>query len=242
MSDPQTSQSLALYATPPHPCGYLPEIEATTVFADPLTPKSKSLYSVLAREGFRRSGEHIYRPYCPDCQACIPIRLPVAEFRLRRNQKRTWMANQDLRVIVTPPLFKEEHFLLYQRYIAARHRGGGMDNPDRKHFMEFLTSSWSDTVFFEFRMGGSLLAVAVVDRLNGALSAVYTFFDPEHGHRSLGRLAVLFEIKEARKQGLQWLYLGYWIKGCRKMQYKNEYQPLEYYINGHWTRRQNLCE
>jgi arginine-tRNA-protein transferase len=112
-----------------------------------------------------------------------------------------------------------------------------MDHPDPQHFMDFLTSSWSETVFYEFRLERRLLAIAVVDYLIDALSAVYTFFDPQYAKRSLGRLAILYEIKEAKERGLKWLYLGYWVSGCRKMQYKNEYQPLEYLSGSRWIRQ-----
>ncbi len=230
------SASLAFYTTPAYTCSYLPERQAVTLFIDPVTPKNSSLHAILSRYGFRRSGEHLYRPRCPGCQACIPVRVPVAEFHPRRNQQRTWRHNQDLSVIAVPAIFKHEHFRLYQRYLSARHRGGGMDNPTPQGFMEFLTSSWADTVFYEFRLDQCLLAVAVADRMDGALSAVYTFFDPAHPARSLGRFTVLYEIEQARAAGLKWLYLGYWIEECKKMRYKNEYQPLEYYLNGCWIR------
>ncbi|HYY16343.1 MAG TPA: hypothetical protein VE965_06835 [Gammaproteobacteria bacterium] len=127
-----------------------------------------------------------------------------------------------------PPDFKHEYFQLYQKYLAARHPGGGMDNPTPQSFMEFLTASWADTIFYEFRLDRHLLAIAVVDRMEDALSAVYTFFDPDHSARSLGRFAILCEIEAARIAGLKWLYLGYWIKECRKMRYKSEYRPFEY--------------
>lgn len=110
-----------------------------------------------------------------------------------------------------------------------------MDDPTPESYMSFLTCSWATTWFVEMRQGDSLLAVAVVDELRDALSAVYTFFDPDYANRSLGRFAVLFEIEQARRQGLNWLYLGYWISNCTKMRYKNEYQPLQYFRDGYWT-------
>ena len=116
--------------------------------------------------------------------------------------------------------------------------GGGMDNPTHESYMQFLTASWAKTVFYEMRLrdDNTLLAVTVVDIMENALSAVYTFFDPDYGHKSLGRFAILFQIKEARKLEFDWLYLGYWIENCRKMNYKDEYQPLEYYRNNDWIR------
>lgn len=128
--------------------------------------------------------------------------------------------------------------VLYEKYLLGRHMGGGMDNPTPESYMKFLTASWAKTAFYEMRLQGdnSLLAIAVVDIMENALSAVYTFFDPAYAHKSLGRFAVLLQIEEARKQGLSSLYLGYWIEDCKKMNYKDEYQPLEYYRNSDWRR------
>lgn len=111
-----------------------------------------------------------------------------------------------------------------------------MDNPSRNNYLEFLTSSWSDTYFYEMRYEDSLVCVAVVDLMHNAMSAVYTFFDPDYAKNSLGKYAILYEIAEARRLELDWLYLGYWIEGCNKMEYKSEYRPAEYYIENEWRR------
>lgn len=228
---------LNFYATPPHRCSYLPGREAVTLFADPRFPKTNALYARLSARGFRRSGEHLYQPHCPGCDACVPIRLPVHEFHARRQQRRTWKQNQDLTAEVKSAAFNQEQFDLYRRYIAARHAGGGMDDPTPDSYMNFLTASWADTAFIEFRQSGRLLAVAVADQMTDSLSAVYTFFDPAAAQRSPGRYAILYLIQLARESGRQWLYLGYWIEDCRKMRYKTEYQPLEYYRRGRWQRQ-----
>ena len=229
-------QKLGFYATPPHACNYLPDREAVTLFADPRFPKNSRLYSALADCGFRRSGEHLYTPHCDSCASCIPVRVPVNEFKRSRNQARNWKGNADLLVKQLPAEFSEEHFALYQRYLKFRHPDGGMDNPTPDSYMEFLTASWADTFFLEIRLGKTLVAVAVTDIMDNALSAIYTFFDPELEKRSLGRYAILYQIEQSRQRGFSWLYLGYWIKRCRKMSYKAEYQPLEYYVNNQWTR------
>jgi arginine-tRNA-protein transferase len=226
----------SMYATPPHECSYLPEREATTVFIDPLFRKNSKIYSTLSQHGFRRSGEHLYRPQCHSCSACIPVRLPVASFTPRRNQQRTWKKNQDLQVTPTKATFKQEHFELYQYYLASRHQGGGMDHPSPESFVHFLTSSWSRTIFYEFRLQEQLVAVAVADFFDHGLSAVYTFFNPDYAERSLGVFAILWEIEEAKRLGKTWVYLGYWIKECHKMNYKTQYQPLEYYRQGNWHK------
>lgn len=229
------SDSLGFYATPEHACSYLAGQQATTLFADPDYPKNKKIYTALASIGFRRSGEHVYQPYCRNCSACIPIRIPVSTFTPDRNQKRTWKRNRDLNCYIREAAFDPEHFQLYKKYIDTRHAGGGMDNPDEKSYMEFLSASWTDTRFIEFRHEGKLVAVAVIDLMENALSAVYTWFDPSCSSRSLGRYAVLYEIELAREYSYSWLYLGYWIDQCDKMKYKNEYRPCEIYVDNNWS-------
>lgn len=236
MTSPAAFKLLGFFATPPHECSYLPERQAVTIFADPDFPKDRRLYTLLSEHGFRRSGRHIYRPRCPGCKACVPVRVPVAEFRPRRSQRRNWRDNRDLRVQAREPVYRREHFALYQTYLDARHPGGGMDNPTPGQYLEFLTSTWSETVFYELRLGPRLAGVAVVDRLDDGLSAVYTFFDPGLRGRGLGTYAVLWEIEQARHEGLRWLYLGYWIEASPKMRYKTDYQPLEYFHQGSWQR------
>lgn len=228
--------TFGFYTTPPYSCSYLPGRVATTLFADPHVRKDGTLYSVLSAHGFRRSGEHLYRPRCQSCQACVPVRVPVAEFTPRRVQSRTLALNADLALRILPAQYSDEHFELYCRYLRHRHPGGGMDNPSQESYVDFLLSTWAETLLIEFRHEGRLLAVAVADRMDDALSAVYTFYAPEEARRSLGRNAVLTEIAEARRLGLRWLYLGYWIEDCRKMRYKVEYQPIEYYWDGAWRR------
>jgi arginine-tRNA-protein transferase len=231
-------QKLNFYATPPHECNYLPDREATTLFADPHFKKNTRLYSALADCGFRRSGEHLYTPHCDYCSSCIPVRIPVNEFTASRNQKRTWKQNRELKINKLAAEFNDEHFSLYEKYLLSRHSGGGMDNPTPESYMQFLTASWAETVFYEMRLADDdrLIAVAIVDLMENALSAVYTFFDPEYSHLSPGRFAILYEIEQARRQKLSFLYLGYWIENCKKMSYKDEYHPLEYYRNNDWFR------
>jgi len=232
-------QRLGFYATPPHNCNYLPEQEAVTLFADPHFPKNTRLYSALADCGFRRSGEHLYIPHCSACSSCVPVRIPVNEFIPSRNQLRTIKKNRKLTINRMPAEFDQEHFTLYKRYLASRHKGGGMDDPTRENYIEFLIASWTETYFYEMRDADRLVCVAVVDYMDDALSAVYTFFDPEYAKYSLGKFSIIFEIEEARRSGRKWLYLGYWIEGCDKMEYKSEYRPMEFYINNEWKRKLN---
>lgn len=226
---------LKFYATQAHDCSYLRDRKATTLFLDPRQAIDTQMYAELSEMGFRRSGEHLYRPHCQNCQACIPARIPTASFRANRQQKRILKRNLDLRVRAVRPAFNEEHYQLYARYIEQRHADGDMYPPSREQFIGFLVSDLPFCVFFEFRLGERLLAVAVTDVLPNGLSAVYTFFDPDEEKRSLGRLAILWQVAEAARRGLPAVYLGYWIRDCRKMSYKSEYRPLELYVNQRWV-------
>ncbi len=229
---------LLLYASPAHECSYLPGSTATTLFVDPEFPKDPGIYTLLSRKGFRRSGEHVYRPNCHDCTACMPVRVPVERFTPRRSQRRALRDNRDLRIVPRESVFCEEHFLLYSRYLGARHANGGMDNPTRKQYREFLLSSWANTILYEFRLAEHLVAVAVADHLSDGLSAVYAFFDPEFSSRGVGTYCILWQIEETRRLGHEWLYLGYWIADSAKMRYKQEFQPQERFIDGRWQ----LCD
>ncbi|MFV8817244.1 arginyltransferase [Haliea sp. E17] len=228
-------RDLKVYTTYPHSCSYLENREATTLFVDPRQEVDQSLYSNLSLLGFRRSGNHLYRPHCSHCQACIPARIPVADFAPNRAQRRTLRDNRDLEVECTPDIRDEAAYDLYRRYIEQRHSDGDMYPPDREQYLSFLNNAWDCTRYYRFYTGGKLTAIAVVDELLDGLSAIYTFFDPAATDRSLGRFAILWQVEHTAELGLDYLYLGYWIKNCRKMAYKSEYRPLELFINGRWT-------
>lgn len=225
---------LDFYLSQPHDCGYFPNRRAMSLFADPDHPDSAEAYAQLIALGFRRSGRTVYRPQCFGCHACIPFRVDATNFQPTRSQMRAWRRNQDITVENRPAEFCEEHFELYARYIAARHAGGGMDNPTREDFTRFLCQSIPNTCWYEFRAGKQLLAVAVVDQFEDAFSAVYTYYDPGESQRSLGTYAVMWELAEARRLGKRWLYLGYWIENCAKMVYKQAFRPAEIFIDGQW--------
>lgn len=229
-------RAIPIYATGEHPCAYLADRRARTMFVDPRQPLNSSVYSELVDQGFRRSGEYVYRPGCPECSACRSLRIPVREFSLSRRHRRCLQANSNLQVHVLPPSFKEEHFALYKRYIAARHTGSQMADPTPRQYLDFLTASWCDSLFYEFREDGRLLAVSAVDELTTGLSAVYTYYEPDLPRRSLGMLAILWLIQETRNLGLPYLYLGYWIPECDKMRYKSDYRPHEVFEGQGWRR------
>ncbi len=199
---------LKFYATQPHACSYLPDEQATTLFLDPSQPMDVQVYAELSEIGFRRSGDHLYRPHCQRCTACIPARIPATGLQLSRQQKRILKRNADLKVREVRPMFTDEYYSLYVNYIEKRHADGDMYPPSRDQFNTFLVRDLPFSRFYEFRLEGRLLAVAVTDVLPNGLSAVYTFFDPDEERRSLGRYAILWQVGEAARRGLKAVYLA----------------------------------
>lgn len=230
------SQHLPLFLTRPHPCSYLPQT-SQSLCLDPHAPVRGSVFSVLTEQGFRRSGHFIYRPHCPACTACIPVRIPVAEFVPDRQQQRVLKRGSQLVISVQEPRLTDEYYQLYQDYIETRHADGDMYPPSVEQFESFLCQPLEFSRFYEFRKNGTLMAVAVTDVLDDALSAVYSFFAPHDNYYSLGRYAVLWQIMHAKRLGLEHLYLGYWIRDCTKMNYKTQYQPIEYFFNERWQQQ-----
>lgn len=233
----QQGATIRLFQTGEHRCGYFVERMARDLLLDPHDANVAQAYPAALASGFRRSGDQVYRPHCPGCKACVAARLPVAAFTASRSQRRCLADNRHVQAHVVPAQRSDEHFALYRRYLAARHAGAGMDNPAPEDFDQFLCGRWSQARFLELREGQRLLAVAVTDQLPDALSAVYTFFEPDLAARSLGTLAVLQQIQWAQREGIHYLYLGYWIANHPKMDYKVRFAPLEILDNGRWLRR-----
>ena len=177
---------LKFYATQPHACSYLPNEHATTLFLDPSQPMNGQIYAELSELGFRRSGDHLYRPHCQLCKACVPARIPVARFRPSRKQNRVLKRNLDIKVSRCDPGFTEERYQLYARYISERHADGDMFPPSRGQFSTFLVSNLPYAFFYEMRVEDRLIGIAVTDVLPNGMSAVYTFYDPSEEKRSLG--------------------------------------------------------
>lgn len=227
--------SIPLFLTQDHPCSYLEGELARSVFVHPSCPMTSSIYAALMAQGFRRSGDDVYKPHCQQCSACIPIRLAVNEFKPNRSQKRCWKKNSRIRVIVKAPIFEQAHYDMYLRYQASRHGDGDMVHSSPEDYLNFLSSTWSDTKFIEFSIDNELAGVAVIDQLENAWSAVYTFFEPKFSSYSLGVYAVLWQIEQAKKQQKTFLYLGFWIGACKKMAYKSDYQPMQLLIDNHWV-------
>lgn len=231
------NEPIKCYLSHPHACGYLPGKQATSLIIDPSQALNRALYTRLAQLGFRRSGEQTYQPQCSDCAACIPLRVAVNDFAPNRSQRRIWKRNQDISISTTEARFEPQHFDLYRRYLHSQHKDGGMDSEaSPANYLAFLTCRGLQTSFIEFRQQTVLIAVAVVDHLDNALSAVYTFYDPVARRRSPGTFAILWQIEQTRRLGLDWLYLGYWIRECRKMNYKDAFEPCEILCQGQWQR------
>ncbi len=232
-----TAEPLRLFHTAEHACGYWPERQARDLVFDPGDPQLAARYPLALGWGFRRSGDLIYRPHCRHCHACTAVRIPAADFRANRSQRRCLERNADLEVRVRPAERDDELFALYQRYLGARHAGGGMDGHGAAEFDQFLLSKWGSSRFLDIRerAGGALLGVAVTDVVDDALSAVYTFYAPEAADRSLGTFAILQQIAWARREDKRYLYLGYWIDGHRKMDYKRRFRPLEAFDGQRWS-------
>ena len=227
--------SVRLFRTSPHPCSYKEAEQAATVFVDPDLVIDKGLNSKLSELGYRRSGAHLYRPDCDFCQACISCRVPVTDFKFDRSQRRILRRNESLRVVEKSDLTDGIAYDLYQRYINLRHHDGDMYPATQEQYEAFIKTKTVDTRFYLFYDENSLVAVSVVDVLEQGLSAVYTFFDPDLSQRSLGNFAILWQIQRCQQLGLPYLFLGYWIKGCGKMEYKSKFRPLEMLINGRWV-------
>jgi len=230
------ADGLRLFHTGEHACGYWPERQARDLVLDPQDPRLLQFYERALSWGFRRSGDLVYRPHCRGCRACVAVRIPVDDFVPNRSQRRCLARNADVEARVLPAELDEERFALYRRYLTSRHPGGGMDDHGAAEFDQFLIGRWSDGRFLELRVGGRLLAVAVTDIVEDAMSAVYTFYDPDEAARGLGTLAILRQIEWARRDGRHHLYLGYWISGHDKMDYKRNFSPLEWFDGRAWRR------
>ncbi|ADQ84329.1 arginyltransferase [Methylovorus sp. MP688] len=232
-------QSIQFYTTTSYPCGYLENRSAQSLIAAPHHLINANIYSGLIQLGFRRSGKFAYRPQCGECQACIPVRLLVDQFKPNRSQKRAFKQHLSLQVTIQDLHFSEEHFQLYQAYQIARHSGqqdgeSDTETETKDQYRNFLVQSNVNSRLIEFRQDGILKMVSVVDIVHDGISAVYTFYDASEKGCSYGTFNVIWLSAWCHSLELPYLYLGYWIKQSQKMAYKQNFTPQQALINGDW--------
>ncbi len=224
------------YRMPPRPCPYLQGRTEQNIFTELSGPSVSQLYDALTQAGFRRSHNVAYRPSCPGCQACVPVRVVAWQFEPSRSQLRVARANADVSECEVPGLATPEQYALFARYLSARHADGEMAGMTYADYVAMVEDSPLNTLIAEYRDGaGKLIGACLVDRLHDGLSAVYSFFEPSQSERSLGTYMIMRLVERTRAAGLPYLYLGYWISGSRKMAYKANFSPLEGLTSRGWT-------
>jgi arginine-tRNA-protein transferase len=234
------------YLTAPSPCPYLPGQEERKVFTHLVGERAAELNNLLTHGGFRRSQSIAYRPACETCRCCVSVRVLVDEFRPSRTMRRVSEINADLVGEFRTAVPTSEQYSIFRAYLDARHHDGGMADMTVLDYAMMVEDSHVDTHMIEYRRrrvdtaitgrGGELLAVSLTDVLIDGLSMVYSFYEPDEGSRSLGTYMILDHIARARRMGLAYVYLGYWVRGSRKMDYKSRFLPQERLSSDGWTR------
>jgi arginine-tRNA-protein transferase len=235
------------YLTAPSPCPYLPGREERKVFTHLVGDRAPGLNDLLTHGGFRRSQSIAYRPACETCRACVSVRVIVDRFKPSRSMRRVRAQNSDVIGEMRVQAPSSEQYSLFRAYLDSRHRDGGMADMTVLDYAMMVEDSHVKTRLVEYRKrgpdssingrgSGSLLAVALTDVLSDGLSMVYSFFDPEEAARSLGTYMILDHIERARKINLPYVYLGYWVRGSGKMDYKARFLPQERLLPDGWTR------
>ena len=231
------------FVTSPAPCPYLAGKSERKVFTELKGPHADELNDALGRIGFRRSQTVAYRPSCIDCSACVSVRVVADEFEPSSTQRKTLRQHADLVATACKPWSTPEQFELLQRYLAARHPGGGMATMDEMDFADMVEHTPVKSYVIEYRepgengRPGKLVGACLTDQQGDGLSMIYSFYDPQHETRSgLGNFIILDHIQRAARVGLPYVYLGYWVDGSDRMQYKIRYRPIELLGREGWQR------
>jgi arginine-tRNA-protein transferase len=232
------------YLTAPSPCPYLAGKEERKVFTHLVGERAPALNDLLTHGGFRRSQSIAYRPACEGCRACVSVRVVARDFVPTRSMRRVEQRNADVAGEMRTAVPSSEQYSIFRAYLDSRHRDGGMADMTVLDYAMMVEDSHVETRMVEYRLkqGDSarhsdrLIAVALTDVLNDGLSMVYSFFDPEEESRSLGTLMILDHIARARRMNLPYVYLGYWVRGSRKMDYKSRFLPQERLMSQGWVR------
>jgi arginine-tRNA-protein transferase len=238
MADPNLSSrgwTKHFYSTDLAPCPYLPDRQERRLVALIEPGEPDGVADLLTMAGFRRSQQALYKPVCPDCQACVPVRIVVDGFRPSRTERRILSRNAGTTAKECEPRATAEQFALFHRYLQARHDDGGMATMSFEAYAEMVNAALPCTGLVEFRdPDGRLVGVSLTDRVSSGLSGVYKFFEPDEERRSLGTFIILWHVQRAAELGLPYVYLGYWIRDCRKMAYKARFAPLERLDGPRW--------
>lgn len=242
-----TAQSPQFFLTAPSPCPYIEGQFERKVFTHLVGDKASEMNDLLTQGGFRRSQNIAYRPACEACRSCVSVRILADEFKTTRNMRRVLERNDDIIGTVNDAEPSSEQYSLFRTYLDARHRRGGMSEMTVLDYAMMVEDTHVDTKVIEYRRRGpdsfltgrgegKLLAVALSDAMADGLSMVYSFFDPEVEDRSLGTYMILDHIQRVRASGLPHVYLGYWVNGSRKMNYKIRFSPQEHLGPRGWER------
>ncbi len=235
MTDQRNTRVPQFFLTPGGPCPYLPGKTERKVFARLGGNLAQPLSEALTHSGFRRSQSIAYRPACEGCSACVSVRIRCGEFQPGKSQRRILRRSQDLARAEVAAEATREQFALLRTYLDSRHPGGGMSDMGLFDYVAMVEETPVQTHIVEYRDDdGSLLACALTDRLKDGLSMVYSFFHPGELVRSLGSYMILDHVRAAREAGLPYVYLGYWVRGSDKMDYKIRFSPLEALTQNGW--------
>lgn len=227
------------FLTANQPCPYLPDRQERKLFTTLRGADAREVNDALSLRGFRRSQSVAYRPACADCGACLSVRIPANQHEPTASQRRVLRRNAALERRTCAPWATEEQYELFRAYLHSRHADGGMAEMDICEFASMIEETTVRTRVIEYHdpeapAERSLVAACLTDVMADGLSMVYSFFRPGLERRSLGQFMILDHLEIARKSGLPYLYLGYWVPGSRKMDYKARFSPLEYFRGGQW--------